>query len=283
MNIFADFNGRINKIVEALDLKDEDGATLDLSRDQRRAAARRRARRSCRPTPPWCWPSRPARIRARWPSGSPPRCRPIRMSPRPRWPGPASSTCRLGDGYWHAAARRDPRRRRRTTAARRSAAAARSMSNTSRPIRPARCMSAIAAAPWSATRSPTCSPSPATRSPRNTTSTTPARRSTCSARSVLLRYREALGDDDRRDPGRALSRRLSRPGRPGAGRRVRPEPAADAGGRGAGDRQGSHHRRDDGDDPRGSRPAQRPPRGVLLGARRCMPTTARRSARRSPT
>ena len=32
MNIFADFNGRINRIVEALDLKDKDGARLDLSR-----------------------------------------------------------------------------------------------------------------------------------------------------------------------------------------------------------------------------------------------------------
>ena len=32
MNIFADFNGRINKIVEALDLKDKDGVRPDLSR-----------------------------------------------------------------------------------------------------------------------------------------------------------------------------------------------------------------------------------------------------------
>ena len=54
---------------------------------------------------------------------------------------------------------------------------ARSTSNTSPPIPPARCISAIAAAPWWATRWPTCSPRPATTSPRNTTSTTPARRS----------------------------------------------------------------------------------------------------------
>ncbi|PBB85979.1 arginine--tRNA ligase [Mesorhizobium sp. WSM3876] len=32
MNIFADFNARVTKAVEALDLKDKDGATLDLSR-----------------------------------------------------------------------------------------------------------------------------------------------------------------------------------------------------------------------------------------------------------
>ncbi len=49
------------------------------------------------------------------------------------------------------------------SAARRSARATRSMSNMSRPIRPDRCMSAIAAAPWSVTRWPTCWALPATR------------------------------------------------------------------------------------------------------------------------
>ena len=32
MNIFADFNDRIIKAVEALDLKDKDGGSADLSR-----------------------------------------------------------------------------------------------------------------------------------------------------------------------------------------------------------------------------------------------------------
>ena len=54
------------------------------------------------------------------------------------------------------------------------------------------------------------------------------------ARSAILRYREALGEDDRRDPGRPLSRRLSGAGRPGAGRRIRPHAAGHAGRRGAG-------------------------------------------------
>ena len=58
--------------------------------------------------------------------------------------------------------------------------AGRSTSNMSPPIRPGRCMSAIAAARCSAMRSPTCWRSPASRSRANTTSTTPARRSTCS-------------------------------------------------------------------------------------------------------
>ena len=38
------------------------------------------------------------------------------------------------------------------------------------------------------------------------------------ARSAFLRYREALGEDDRRDPGGALSRRLPQAGRRGARR-----------------------------------------------------------------
>ena len=62
----------------------------------------------------------------------------------------------------------------------RSARPRRSMSNMSRPIRPGRCMSAIAAARCSATRWRACCSSRATTSRANTTSTTPARRSTCS-------------------------------------------------------------------------------------------------------
>ena len=42
------------------------------------------------------------------------------------------------------------------------------------------------------------------------------------ARSAYLRYREALGEDDRRDSGRLLSRRLSETGGRGARRRARP-------------------------------------------------------------
>ena len=59
--------------------------------------------------------------------------------------------------------------------------ARRSMSNTSRPTRPARCTWRTPAARWWAMRSPTCWPRRATPSPRNTTSTMPARRSTSSA------------------------------------------------------------------------------------------------------
>ena len=51
---------------------------------------------------------------------------------------------------------------RAITAAATSGRAKRSMSNTSRPIRPGRCMSGTAAARCSATRSPICWPLPAT-------------------------------------------------------------------------------------------------------------------------
>ena len=81
---------------------------------------------------------------------------------------------------WADVLRTDAARRRGLRQERDRQRRARSMSNTSRPIRPGRCMSAIAAARCSAMRSPICSPSPATRSRANITSTTPAPRSTCS-------------------------------------------------------------------------------------------------------
>ena len=73
-----------------------------------------------------------------------------------------------------------PARRQFATAAPTAATAKRSTSNTSRPIRPGRCMSATAAARCSAMRWRACCNSPATTSRASTTSTTPARRSTCS-------------------------------------------------------------------------------------------------------
>ena len=49
------------------------------------------------------------------------------------------------------------------------------------------------------------------------------------ARSAYLRYREALGENDRRDPGRALSRRLPQAGRRSARGRVRRRAQGQAG------------------------------------------------------
>ena len=66
-----------------------------------------------------------------------------------------------------------------TTAPPTWAAAGGSTSSTARPIRPGRCTSGTAAAPYSATRSRACSPRWASRSRASTTSTTTAPRSTC--------------------------------------------------------------------------------------------------------
>ena len=87
------------------------------------------------------------------------------------------------------------------------------------------------------------------------------------ARSAFLRYREALGEDHRRDPRGALSRRLSEARRRGAGCRARRTRCSTS-------RRRDWlplvrevvDRHDDGDDPRRSRRARHPPRRVLLRA-----------------
>ena len=108
--------------------------------------------------------------------------------------GPGFINLRLKPAYWHGALQRDRRRRRRLTAVRRWAAARRSMSNMSRPTRPGRCMSAIAAARCSATRSPICSPSAGYEVTREYYINDAGAQVDVLARSAYLRYREALGE-----------------------------------------------------------------------------------------
>ncbi len=101
---------------------------------------------------------------------------------RPRLHQPHPETAGLGGR-----AARHAARRLRPTAKARSATAPRSTSNTSPPTRPGRCMSATAGARCSAMRCAACSILPATVSRANTTSTMPARRSTCSrARPICV-------------------------------------------------------------------------------------------------
>ena len=69
------------------------------------------------------------------------------------------------------------------------------MSNMSRPTRPGRCTWAIAAARWSATRSPACSQGRATASPSEYYVNDAGAQVDALARSAYLRYREALGED----------------------------------------------------------------------------------------
>ena len=98
------------------------------------------------------------------------------------------------DGLARGAARRD-RGRARTTGAAMSAPASRSTSNTSRPIRPGRCMSAMAAARCSAMRSPTCWLSRAMKVTREYYINDAGAQVDVLARSAFLRYREALGEE----------------------------------------------------------------------------------------
>ena len=106
-----------------------------------------------------------------------------------------------------------------------------STSSTSRPIRPGRCTSAIAAAPCSAMRSPTCWPSPATTVTREYYINDAGGQVDTLARSAFLRYREALGETIGEIPAGALSRRLPEAGRRGAGARAWRAAARQAGGR----------------------------------------------------
>ncbi len=86
------------------------------------------------------------------------------------------------------------------------------------------------------------------------------------ARSALPALPRGAGRRYRRDPGRALSRRLPQAGRRGAGEGARPRIAAEARKRLAPGRAPARHRHDDGRDPRRSRRAQCAPRRVLLRA-----------------
>ncbi len=101
------------------------------------------------------------------------------------------------------------------------------MSSTSPPTPPAPCISAIAAARWSATRWPTCSPRPATRSRKEYYVNDAGAQVSALAWAAYWRYLQALGTTltrggiRRRRAGRpAIPRRLPGSRRRGAGRRA---------------------------------------------------------------
>ena len=147
-----------------------------------------------RPMPPWCSPRMPARNRANSPKRLRKSFAPTIWSARSRSRVQASSISRssLPPGSRRCAMRSS---RVRITARATSAAARRSMSNMSRQIPPDRCISAIAAAPCSATRWRTCSPSPALAVTREYYVNDAGAQVDVLARSAYLRYREALGED----------------------------------------------------------------------------------------
>ena len=131
----------------------------------------------------------------------------------------------------------------------------------------ARCMSATAAARCSATRWPRCWRMPAIAVTREYYINDGGAQIETLARSLHLRYREALGEDDRDDPAGPLSRRLPDPGRRGD-RRARRRPVA----RGARGRVAASRSSASAStammraDPRGSRGARRPPRRLHLAS-----------------
>ena len=127
-------------------------------------------------------------------------------------------------------------------------------------------MSVIAAARSSAMPSPTCSRRPVMTVTREYYINDAGAQVDTLARSAYLRYREALGRDDRRDPARPLSRRLSEAGRRSLEGGVRRRAAASCRGGMAAGRARAGHRGHDGDDPRRPRSARHPPRRVLLRA-----------------
>jgi hypothetical protein len=137
------------------------GPPASISRASWSSRRAMRAMATWRPMPRWCWPRTPRQSRAISPTRSRKAAR--RRSDRFR----RGRRTRLHQSHlkpqvW-ADALRTVLREGAPTAKARSAAARRSMSNMSRPIRPGRCMSAIAAARCSAMRWPSLLPSPAIR------------------------------------------------------------------------------------------------------------------------
>ena len=266
MNIFADFNGRINKAVESLDLKGQDGARLDLSRISRRAAARRLAMAISRPTRRWSWPSRPARTRGRWPRRSPKRCGPTPDVAEAEVAGPGFVNLRIGDRYWHAelAAILDagPDYGRSAIGGGRKVNVEYVSANPTGPMHVGHCRGAVvgdalanllAFAGYDVTKEYYINDAGA--------------QIDVLARSVMLRYREALGDKIGEIPAGLYPGDYLVPVGQALAQEFGWSLLQQARGRGARHHQGSHYRGNDGDDPRGSGPAQRSSRGVLLGAR----------------
>ncbi len=199
-----------------------------------------------RPTPPWCWRRPPGRTRVRWPRPSPRRWRADKDIVKVDVAGPGFVNMKLVDGFWQTHLATILGRWTGLRPLDRSARAGKInveyvSANPTGPMHVGHCRGAVVGdalanllgfAGYAVTKE-----------------YVHQRRRLADRRARPLRLPalpRGARRGDRRDPARPLSRRLSRAGRPGAGRRFRPWPAADAGGRGAGHRQGPHGRRHDG-------------------------------------
>ena len=148
-----------------------------------------------------------------------------------------------------------------------SAAASRSMSNMSRPIRPGRCTSAMAAARVVGDALAALLAKVGFAVTREYYINDAGAQVDALARSAYLRYREALGDDIGAIPEGSLPRRLSEGRRPGVGGARRGQMARRAGERVACAGAPVRHRSHDGADPRRSRTPRRRPRRLHLRTR----------------
>ena len=161
LTLYARFAAHLDAVLDALEAE---GA---LPAGARRAAPSRSSRRAIPrmaispPTRRWCWPSPPAPIRARWPrlivaqAG-----RAVRGVTSAEIAGPGFINIRLDRAVWDDELRAILAAGDDYGRSDMGARPARSTSNMSRPTRPGRCTWAIAAARWSATRSPPCSNMP---------------------------------------------------------------------------------------------------------------------------
>ena len=245
MNIFADFNERVIKAVQGLDLKSKDGGALDLSRI---------AVEPPRDASHGDLATNAAMVLAKN-AGQNPRALAETIAAALRADKDVASVDVAGPGLRQPSALRrflagasgdDPCRRRRITAARPSAPATKTnveyvSANPTGPMHVGHCRGAVvgdalanllAFAGYEVTKEYLINDAGAQMD--------------VVARSAMLRYREALGEEIGEIPAGLYPGRLSRAGRPGAGRRIRPRPAAEAGRRGARHHQGPHHRRHDG-------------------------------------
>ena len=175
-----------------------------------------------RPMPRWCWPSRPARTRARWPRqiAAALKRRPGRRSGRRGRPGFVNLQARrrlLAGRIWPRSSTPAP-----ITAARRSAPARKVnveyvSANPTGPMHVGHCRGAVVGDALANLLA--FAGYEVTKEYLHQRRRRADRRARPLGDAALPR---GAGRRDRRDPGRALSRRLSRAGRPGAGRRVRP-------------------------------------------------------------
>ena len=275
MNIFADVNARITTAARsACSRRTVLRCARPVAPRRGRAAARCHPRRSRHQRRAWCWPR-------------PPKMNPRDIAERLARSCAGRSRCRRGRGGRARASSisrssrllarrwcRDPRARARDygrlDARRRQKVNVEYVSaNPTGPMHVGHCRGAVfgdALANLLAFAGYDVTP--------NTTSTMPARRSMCSARSAFLRYREALGEDIGEIPAGLYPGDYLEPVGAGAGDGIRPRrcsrcPRTS----GCPSCAGPRHRRDDGDDPRRTSPRSTSITTCSSPSARCTPAS----------